>query len=203
MSIKKKMGMGIATGALGLALVGGGSFAAFNDVEAIDNTFAAGTLNLTTSEGAEAMFELNNLKPGDSFEKTLVLGNGGTLDINEILANVSFDGHSNVSHPELPDNDMQDFLNQFNIKILQDGVERYNGSLGALNGVGNVDVTQNEEGEPGLPVEGKTNIDFKVTFVNDDTLHEGSKLFEQNKYQGESANIHIDFEATQMPGEEK
>ena len=31
MSIKKKLAMGVMTGALGLTLVGGGTYAAFND----------------------------------------------------------------------------------------------------------------------------------------------------------------------------
>ena len=33
MSLKKKLGLGIATAALGMSLVGGGTYAYFNDVE--------------------------------------------------------------------------------------------------------------------------------------------------------------------------
>ena len=47
MSLKKKLGMGVASAALGLSLIGGGTFAYFSDKEVSNNTFAAGTLDLT------------------------------------------------------------------------------------------------------------------------------------------------------------
>ena len=38
MSIKKKLAMGIATGALAVSMIGGGTYAYFNDVETCKNT---------------------------------------------------------------------------------------------------------------------------------------------------------------------
>lgn len=99
MSIKKKMGTGILAGALGLSLVGGGTWAAFNDVEAVDNTFAAGTLDLVTNE--EALFNVSNLKPGDYFTKTLELTNNGSLDINEILLGSEVSGWADKTNDKL------------------------------------------------------------------------------------------------------
>ena len=49
MSIKKKLAMGIATGALAVSMIGGGTYAYFNDVETSENTFAAGTLDLAVN----------------------------------------------------------------------------------------------------------------------------------------------------------
>ena len=47
MGLKKKLGLGVASMALGASLIGGGTFAYFNDTEtASGNTFAAGTIDL-------------------------------------------------------------------------------------------------------------------------------------------------------------
>lgn len=46
MGIKKTLGFGVATAALGLTLIGGGTFAYFSDSVETTGTFAAGTLDL-------------------------------------------------------------------------------------------------------------------------------------------------------------
>lgn len=50
MGMKKKLSLGVASAALGLALVGGGTWAAFNDIKSKDATFASGTLDLSAKE---------------------------------------------------------------------------------------------------------------------------------------------------------
>ena len=50
MGIKKKLGLGVASAALGLSLIGGGTWAAFNDAATINNHFAAGTLDLEVGD---------------------------------------------------------------------------------------------------------------------------------------------------------
>ncbi len=50
MGTKKKLGLGVASAALGLALVGGGTWAAFNDIETTQATYAAGTLDLNAKD---------------------------------------------------------------------------------------------------------------------------------------------------------
>lgn len=82
MSIKKKLGMGIASAALGIALIGGGTFAYFNDVEETTNTFAAGTLDLSVDP--TTIVDVGNLKPGDTIVREFVLSNDGSLDISSI-----------------------------------------------------------------------------------------------------------------------
>jgi len=82
MSIKKKLGMGIASAALGLALVGGGTYAYFSDSEVTNNTFAAGTLDLAVNPSV--IMDVANIKPGDIMVKEFLLENNGTLDISKI-----------------------------------------------------------------------------------------------------------------------
>jgi spore coat-associated protein N len=90
MSIKKKLGLGVASAALGISLVGGGTWAAFNDTATINNHFAAGTLDLEVGKvNAAANFDLGNMKPGDSVKRVFTLNNAGTLAIKEVLLNVT------------------------------------------------------------------------------------------------------------------
>jgi spore coat-associated protein N len=93
MGVKKKLGLGLASAALGLSLVGGGTFAYFNDQATVHNGFAAGTLNLevgsypTTSWPVN--FDLSNLRPGDRVERTFDLKNTGSLAIGNTLMDIS------------------------------------------------------------------------------------------------------------------
>jgi len=82
MSIKKKLGMGIASAALGLALIGGGTYAYFSDTEVSNNTFAAGTLDLAVNP--TVVIDVDNLKPGDTMIREFQLQNNGSLDISSI-----------------------------------------------------------------------------------------------------------------------
>ncbi len=54
--------MGVASAALGLSLIGGGTFAYFSDKEVSNNTFAAGTLDLTLDP--TTLVDIKDLKPG-------------------------------------------------------------------------------------------------------------------------------------------
>lgn len=80
--MKKKLGMGIASAALGLALVGGGTYAYFSDTEVTNNTFAAGTLDLAVNPSV--IMDVSNIKPGDIMVKEFLLENNGTLDISKV-----------------------------------------------------------------------------------------------------------------------
>jgi spore coat-associated protein N len=91
MTIKKKLGMGVATAALGLTLVGGGTWAAFNDTATVNNHFAAGTLDLEVGKsGTKPInFDLANMKPGDNVQRIFKLNNKGSLAIKEVLLNTT------------------------------------------------------------------------------------------------------------------
>src|SRR5699024_10880864 len=82
MGIKKKLGMVMVTGALGLALVGGGTYAYFSDSVTTNNTFAAGTLDLTAEP--TKIIDVDDLAPGDSVVRDFELENSGTVDMNKV-----------------------------------------------------------------------------------------------------------------------
>lgn len=137
MSAKRKLAMGALSGALALALIGGGTLAAFNDVEAFDNRFATGTLDLEIEFGdkvdgqqVHGTFDLSNFKPGDSMTRTFKLINAGTLSIQHVLLHFdleaiqsSFKGQEGVTWEE--------FLDQFQVTVFR-----------ADQGTGEGDVTE-------------------------------------------------------------
>jgi len=88
MSIKQKLAMGILTGGLAISMIGGGTYAYFNDVETSTNTFAAGTLDLAVNP--ETIINVGNIKPGDWMYRNFKLENNGTLDISKVLLTTEF-----------------------------------------------------------------------------------------------------------------
>jgi len=88
MNLKKKLGMGIASAALGISLVGGGTFAYFSDTATADATFAAGTLDLSVDP--TTIIDVDNIKPGDTMLREFDLVNGGSLDIATIDLSTSY-----------------------------------------------------------------------------------------------------------------
>lgn len=212
MSIKKKMGMGIMAGALGMSLIGGGTWAAFNDVHEVNNSFHAGTLDLVVGESTTMDFVIKNLKPGDYFTKELVLENNGSLAINQIKVHANKKpGWENKDIVKLNDkvgagsgdNTEDEFLSQFNIEIKERDTAStvYTGTLANLvSGIGIGELTGTNDTTEGLGVSGSKTYDVKVTFVEDSVKFNGSRFYQQNKYQGELSNLEFVFEATQMPG---
>ncbi|MFC5773237.1 TasA family protein [Ectobacillus antri] len=82
MSLKQKLGMGVASAALGLSLIGGGTVAYFSDKVETTNTFAAGTLDLSVDP--EVIIDVDKIKPGDEMERAFQLVNKGTLKIKDV-----------------------------------------------------------------------------------------------------------------------
>lgn len=60
MAMKKSIRLGVLSGALGLALIGGGTWAAFNDIEKANAVYSTGELDLSAKEnsGSHQPFEL-------------------------------------------------------------------------------------------------------------------------------------------------
>jgi spore coat-associated protein N len=118
MSIKKKLGLGVASAAIGLSLIGGGTWAAFNDTATINNHFAAGTLDLVVGQSnnsAPINFDLSNMKPGDSVQRIFKLNNAGSIAIKEVLLDTTA---KNFVDGTLP-SDAAGFLSQFVIDFMQ------------------------------------------------------------------------------------
>jgi spore coat-associated protein N len=201
MSIKKKLGMGALSGALALALIGGGTLAAFNDVEAFDNHFATGTLDLEVELGDEAEgqtvhgnFDLTNLKPGDSMTRTFKLKNAGTLGIQHVLLHFdeeaianSFQGQEGVT--------WEDFLDQFQVEVFR-----------VDQGTGEDDVTEHPpfyiiEKEHNMTLLNLVKADYTQAFLADmedylvesDFYSDGRKLINLAPIKGERGDPHWQY----------
>ena len=96
--MKKKLGLGVASAALGLSLIGGGTFAYFNDTATVNNQFAAGTLDLDVVKGGdgEINFDLRNMKPGDTAKRYFILENSGSLSIKDVMLKVKASGFADA-----------------------------------------------------------------------------------------------------------
>lgn len=88
MSIKKKLGLGVASGVLGLSLIGAATYAYFNDTAQTTSKFTAGTLDLNAAP--TTIIDVNNLKPGDWMSRSFQLKNDGSLDISKVLLSTSY-----------------------------------------------------------------------------------------------------------------
>ncbi|MEK3855888.1 CalY family protein [Cytobacillus sp. FSL H8-0458] len=110
MNLKKKLGMGIASAALGISLVGGGTFAYFSDTATADATFAAGTLDLNVDP--TTIINVNNIKPGDTMLRSFDLVNGGSLDIATI------DMSTNYTVTDANNNNSEDFGKYIRVNFL-------------------------------------------------------------------------------------
>ncbi|MEE6450208.1 TasA family protein [Gottfriedia acidiceleris] len=88
MSFTKRIGQVVMSGAVGLSLISGGTFAYFSDTIKTDNTFATGTVDLGMNPNA--VVNISNLKPGDEVYREFTLENNGTLDISKVLLNTKY-----------------------------------------------------------------------------------------------------------------
>jgi spore coat-associated protein N len=119
MSIKKKLGLGAASAVLGLSLVVGGTWAAFNDTATISNHFASGTLNLEVGKSGTKpiSFDLANMKPGDNVQRIFNLKNVGSLAIKEVLFETKADNFVDGTLQN-GENAKEQFLSQFVIDFM-------------------------------------------------------------------------------------
>ncbi|MBE5105653.1 M73 family metallopeptidase [Bacillus thuringiensis] len=197
MSLKKKLGMGVASAALGLSLIGGGTFAFFSDKEVSNNTFAAGTLDLTLNP--KTLVDIKDLKPGDSVKKEFLLKNSGTLAIKDVKLATKYSVKDAKG-----DNAGEDFGKHIKVKFIwnwdKESEPVYETTLAELQtldpDVVAKDVFAPEWSEKG-GLEAGTEDYLWVQFVFED---DGK---DQNKFQGDSLNLEWTFNASQTDGEEK
>jgi len=196
-SLKKKLGMGVASAALGLSLIGGGTFAFFSDKEVSNNTFAAGTLDLALNP--KTIVDIKDLKPGDSVNKEFLLQNNGTLAIKDVKLATKY----SIADAK-GDNAGEDFGKHIKVKFLWNWDKQsepvYETTLADLQNVDPdvlaKDIFAPEWGEKG-GLEAGTEDYLWVQFVFED---DGT---DQNKFQGDSLNLEWTFNASQTDGEEK
>jgi spore coat-associated protein N len=212
MSLKKKLGLGAASAALGLSLIGGGTFAYFNDVATVNNQFAAGTLNLDVNKDGEGAinFDLRNLKPGDTAKRYFILANDGSLSIKDVLAEITA---SEFASGKAGDSTQTQFLSQFKVDFFRvqnpetqpvwnDRANLIAGNVSLADLVaktytnitpGYVVDNRLNLAPTGLPVGDSDGIGIQITFVDNGN---------QNIYQGDSVKVQFNLEARQEAGVE-
>ncbi len=194
MKLVSKFILSVVTLGIGAALLGGATFAYFSDKETVNNTFAAGTLDLSVNP--TTVFDIQNLKPGDYMVRYFNIINSGTLYIKDVLL------HTNYTITDVKgDNGSDDFAKHLNVEFLtSDGqVILLNKSLKELK-----DLTDNHQSPDisslytylkDLPVGDTDVIAMKIVFV------ENGK--DQNIFQGDKVQLTWTLEANQTAGQEK
>ncbi|WP_066068033.1 CalY family protein [Neobacillus soli] len=195
MGFKKRLGMGIMSGMLGLSLIGGATYAYFSDTETTTNTFAAGTLDLSVNP--TVIIDVDNLQPRDSMTRTFELINNGSLDIKDVTLKTDYtvidakgDNTENFAkHIQV------EFL--YNLDKLNEVV--YETTLADLKNMTPDAIAQNIFipiiGEKGLAVGSLDDLVVKFNFIDNNS--------NQNQFQGDSLNLNWTFIANQTEGRQK
>ncbi|GGB48594.1 cell division protein FtsN [Virgibacillus dakarensis] len=195
MGIKKQLGIGILSATLGLTMIGGGTYAYFSDDEVTQNTFAAGTLDLT-AEPTE-IINLDNIKPGDHMVRTFELQNNGTLDIAKVLLETDY------SIIDAKKDNTDDFGKYIEVEFLYNADKLdeviYKTTLAELKKMKpetiNKHIFYPQFGEEGLPAGTIDDFAVKFNFVDNGK--------DQNEFQGDTLKLEWTFKAEQTTGEEK
>ncbi|TQS76205.1 cell division protein FtsN [Ornithinibacillus gellani] len=193
MSFTKKVSKGLLTAALGFSLMGGGTYAYFSDQVETNNTFAAGTLDLSVNP--ETIVNLDNLKPGDEISREFTLTNDGTLDIGKVLLETSYVVDDNQG------NNTDDFGDHIKVTILYNQanatVEVMETTLKELQDI-KPDITAIDEfvggvkGPHGLEPGDTDKIIVLFEFVDNGE--------DQNQFQGDALQLKWKFIAEQTDG---
>ncbi|MFE4712870.1 MULTISPECIES: TasA family protein [Paenibacillus] len=195
MGIKKTLGLGVASAALGLSLIGGGTFAYFSDTAESTATFAAGTLDLNTNP--EQNVNLSNLKPGDIAVRSFTLQNNGTLDIKELKLATTY----NVTDANT-NNGSEDLGAHFKVKLLDSSY-----TSGPITGhvVGEATL-KDLQNNPGYDLVANA-FPGGISAAQSKTLKLAFEFVEngqdQNIFQGDSVAVTLTFNAKQGAGEFK
>ncbi|ANX13742.1 hypothetical protein ABE41_017165 [Fictibacillus arsenicus] len=207
MSIKKKIGLGVASGALGLAMISGGTWAAFSDSETLaDNDFFAGTLDLKPEMESSALFEISDLAPGDTMTRNINLTNAGSVDIKHVWFDVTYtlNDVANPTGVPIDPSNMNKLEDDIKVSIFNldgsplEAMKRDNTTLvltgltlKELRDLGEVDISRN-----GLAAGSgdSDRYEIKLEYVN---------LGNQNHQQGDSITAQLIFNAQQRDGMER
>lgn len=195
MDIKKQLGMGIMSAALGLSLIGGGTYAYFSDSEQSSNTFAAGTLDL--SADPTTIVDVDKLQPGSSVTRNFELQNNGTLDIRKVYLETDY------MVEDAESNNTEDFGEHIQVQFLYNADKFdevvFETTLAELKNMSPEAVNENifypEFGEQGLEAGTIDDLTVKFNFVDNGE--------NQNQFQGDSLQLNWTFNAEQGEGEKK
>ncbi|MFS0558144.1 TasA family protein [Brevibacillus sp. 179-C9.3 HS] len=196
MNLKKQFAVTLASVGLGAALIGGGTFAYFSDQEKVENTFAAGTLDLAVSPSV--VFDLKHMKPGDKAKRSYKITNNGTLDIQNVFLTSKYtvtDANNN--------NAGEDLGKHLRVNIIYNIDNRdtivWSDTLAELQskqGKDRPDLLKSLFERTGELLKPKEIDDIRVEieFVENDK--------DQNVFQGDSVKLDWTFDATQTKGKE-
>ncbi|MFB1082219.1 CalY family protein [Jeotgalibacillus sp. JSM ZJ347] len=198
MGIKQKLGLGVASAAMGLALIGGGTYAYFSDTEVSNNTFAAGTLDLALDP--TKIIQVDNIKPGDTMTREFKLENNGSLDIGAVDLYTDYEvidsGHNNNG------DDLGDHI-RVNFMLNKDKLD---------NVIWSTTLSQLKNSSPDV-IEGNFWSKFfaekggKLAAGTNDTIYIQYEFVDnhedQNHFQKDKLKLEWTFEAMQTDGEER
>ncbi|AMQ07736.1 TasA family protein [Sporosarcina psychrophila] len=201
MGIKQKLAMGIATGALAVSMIGGGTYAYFNDVEINNSVFAAGTLDINVAgrDAENAIINVVDIKPGDTMTRYFTLNNTGSLDVSKVLLTSKYEIIDVKG-----DNAGRDFGEHIKVQFLVNNDKGNtvikNTTLKALK---ESDVTERDllawlfagKENNGLKAKTSDNLEVKFEFVDDKK--------DQNHFQGDTLKLEWTFDAQQTGPEKK
>ncbi|MDC2864012.1 CalY family protein [Bacillus sp. BP-3] len=195
MTLKKKLGMGVASAVLGAALVGGGTFAYFSDKEVSNNTFAAGTLDLVANP--TTIVNVDNLKPGDTIKREFKLENKGSLNIKKVLLQTDY------SVVDTKVDNKEDFGKHIKVTFLRN-IDKHETIVkettldklkkDTLTAVDN-DLIAWFWDEKGISAGNSDKFTVKFEFVDNGK--------DQNEFQGDQVQLKWTFNAQQTAGEER
>lgn len=225
MSLKTKLAMGVMTGALGLSLVGGGTYAAFTDTESVSESYAAGVLDIELHEKdgsnlgskiEEGLFttDLTNFKPGDKITKQIRIANHGSLSVGKV--NIMADYKNFVDGTTTYDNDsvkaggyIHDFADQIKVTIDPANDSQGKSFSGTLKELKNQsDFVIAGQQNKSLPKE--NNEESILAYIEDLTDHDPVTITleflnteeDQNQFQGDQMDVEFKFVAHQQEGSE-
>lgn len=195
MGIKKQLSMGMVSAALGLTLIGGGTYAYFSSSETTNNTFAAGTLDLAVEP--TTLIEVEDLKPGDWVIRDFELQNNGSLDIEKVFLETNYDVI------DAQGNNTEDFGEYIEVEFLYNADKLdeviYKTTLDELKEMTpeavNKHIFYPTLGEKGLPTGDIDDLVVKFNFVDNGK--------DQNEFQGDSLHLAWTFNAQQTAGAEQ
>ncbi|MGG0275727.1 TasA family protein [Bacillus rhizoplanae] len=197
MGIKKKLGMGVASAALGLSLIGGGTFAFFSDKAETNNTFATGTLDLNVNP--KVLVDVKDLKPGDTMKREFVLKNKGSLTIKDVQLATKYEVLDAKG-----DNNGEDLGEHIRVNFFWNWDKQsepiYSKTLAELqkenpDAVGKDVFAPEWAEEGGLAPKSEDYLWVEFEFVDNGQ--------DQNKFQGDKLKLNWTFNASQTEGEEK
>ncbi|MFF2909353.1 TasA family protein [Paenibacillus sp. NPDC057934] len=197
MNIKKTLRLGVVSAALGLTLVGGGTFAYFSDTAQSSASFQNGTLSLDSDPSV--IVDLTNLKPGDIITRDFQLKNSGSLDISQVLlktaAQVIDVNNDNGTH-NLKDDIVVTFLvnkDKISSPVLVKKLSELESLSPDLVKAGILGSVFGEKS--GIKAGTLDKLSVQFAFVDN--------FQPQNYYQGDSLKLNWTFEAKQGAGEYK